>query len=114
MNAVNYLTGTPPQAVECCYEEDASIVNDQTGSFRPNVQVSNTNNWCQGQGNKVRIMEITIEKASMSRMGTITVNIIIIGTSMGLNDWVETYVPPQNLLLGMLEVTWHILMISFK
>ena len=52
VNAVNYLTKTPPPADEYYYEENTYVVNDQTGGFRPNTEMSNQENWRQGQGNQ--------------------------------------------------------------
>ena len=55
INEVNYLSNPPPPNDECYYVEDSYAVNEQTGGFRPSVQGSNQENWCQGQGNKSRI-----------------------------------------------------------
>ena len=44
--AVNYLSKPPLLVDEYYYDEDAYVVNDQTGRFRPNIQGSNQKNWC--------------------------------------------------------------------
>ena len=53
-NAVNYLYKPPPPNDEYYYEDDYYVENEQTGGFRPNAQVSNQENWRQGQRNQGR------------------------------------------------------------
>ena len=38
INAVNYLSKSPPPYDECYYAEDSYAVNEQTGGFRPSDQ----------------------------------------------------------------------------
>lgn len=37
VNIVNYLTRNPPPLEKYYYEEEAYVVNDYMGSFRPNA-----------------------------------------------------------------------------
>ena len=41
INAVNYLPKPPPPNDEYYYEKDSYAVNEKTGGFRSNAQVSN-------------------------------------------------------------------------
>ena len=54
VNAERYLTKPPPPVDEFYYEEEYYAVNENTGGFRPNAQVSNQENCHQGQGNQGR------------------------------------------------------------
>ena len=38
INAVNYLSKSPPPNDECYYAEHSYAVNEQTGGFRPSAQ----------------------------------------------------------------------------
>lgn len=49
INAVNYLSKSPPPNDECYYAGASYAVNKHTRGFRPSSQGLNQENWCQGQ-----------------------------------------------------------------
>ena len=109
VNAVNYVTRTPPPVEECYYEEDAYAVNDQTGGFRPNAQGSNTENWRQGQGNQGRNYGNYNREGHMSGMETSIAITTTIGTTMATETIGLDLMFP--LKIGNLEAIWRALKI---
>ena len=49
-NVVKYLSRTPCLTEEYYCEHTAYVVNDHTGGFRPDANISNIDSWYQGQG----------------------------------------------------------------
>ena len=97
INVANYLSKPPLPNVECYYEEDSYAVNEQTGGFRLNAQVSNQENWHQGQGNQGRIYGNYNREGHYVRDGNYNRdNNFNRGNYGNRNDRSWPYVPPQD------------------
>ncbi|KAH0634861.1 hypothetical protein KY284_037647 [Solanum tuberosum] len=104
VNAVNYLTRTPPPDEECYYGEGSYAKNDQTGDFRPNTQGSNAENWRQGQGNQGRNYGNYNREGQYVPDGNFNRdNNYNRNNYDNKNDRVGPYVPPQNQESGTKE-----------
>ena len=97
IDVVNYMSKPPPPNDECNYAEDTYEVNEQKGGFRPSAQVSNHDNWHQGQGNQGRNYVNYNREGHYVRDGNYNCdNNFKRGNYANRNNRNGPYVPPQN------------------
>ena len=91
------MAKTPPPNDECYYAEDTYALNEQECGFWPSAQVSNQDNWCQGQGNQGRKFGNYNREGHYARDGNYNRdNNFNRGNYGNRNDRNGPYVPPQN------------------